>query len=74
MEKGEAREFSTTVPGAQNTDLRATQGTSEFTETGLGDKDFGPFGEEQRTFYDCLKPNALNTTTDLGASETHVGA
>ena len=62
-----SREFSTTIPGAVNTDLRETQNTNSFTETGIGDKDFGPFGEEQRTFYDCLKPDAQTTTLDLGA-------
>jgi len=62
-----SREFSTTIPGATNTDLRETQNTNSFTETGIGDKDFGPFGEEQRTFYDCLKPDAQTTTLDLGA-------
>jgi len=66
------RTFSTTIPGAVNTDLRSTEGDSAgnsfvFTETGLGDKDEGPFGEEQRTFYDCLKPDAATTTLDLGA-------
>ena len=63
------RTFSTIIPGAVNTDLRETQNDSAgtFTETGLGDKDFGPFGEEQRTFYDCLKPDAATTTLDLGA-------
>ena len=62
-----SREFSTTIPGAVNTDLRETQNTNSFTETGIGDKDFGPFGEEQRTFYDCLKPDAATSTLDLGA-------
>jgi len=66
------RSFSTVIPGAVNTDLRSTQTDSagnsfQFTETGLGDKDFGPFGEEQRSFYDCLKPDAATTTLDLGA-------
>ena len=63
------RTFSTTIPGAVNTDLRETQNDSagNFTETGLGDKDFGPFGEEQRSFYDCLKPDAATATLDLGA-------
>lgn len=66
------RTFSTTIPGAVNTDLRSTEGDSAgnsfvFTETGLGDKDEGPFGEEQRSFYDCLKPDAATTTLDLGA-------
>ena len=62
-----SREFSTTIPGAVNTDLRETQNTNSFTETGIGDKDFGPFGEEQRSFYDCLKPDAATSTLDLGA-------
>ena len=67
-----SRTFSTTIPGAVNTDLRSTQTDSagnsfQFTETGLGDKDGGPFGEEQRSFYDCLKPDAATTTLDLGA-------
>lgn len=67
-----SRTFSTTIPGAVNTDLRSTEGDSAgnsfvFTETGLGDKDAGPFGEEQRSFYDCLKPDAATTTLDLGA-------
>ena len=66
------RTFSTVIPGTVNTDLRSTQGDSagnsfQFTETGLGDKDAGPFGEEQRSFYDCLKPDAATTTLDLGA-------
>ena len=66
------RTFSTIIPGTVNTDLRSTQGDSagnsfQFTETGLGDKDAGPFGEEQRSFYDCLKPDAATTTLDLGA-------
>lgn len=66
------RSFSTVIPGAVNTDLRSTQTDSagnsfQFTETGLGDKDFGPFGEEQRSFYDCLKPDAATSTLDLGA-------
>lgn len=64
-----SRTFSQVIPGAVSTDLRETQNDSDgnFTETGLGDKDGGPFGEEQRSFYDCLKPDASTTTLDLGA-------
>ena len=65
------RAYSASVPTG---DLRATQSTDAYTETGLGDKDTGPFEEEQRTFYDCLKPNAAITTHDLGSGEGHVGA
>ena len=65
------RTISTEIPGTTNFDLRQTQGDSAgvFTETGLGDKDFGPFGEEQRSFYDCLKPDAATASLELGSLE-----
>lgn len=62
------RTLSTDIPGSTDFDLRRTQDDSDgvFTETGLGDKDLGPFGEEQRSFYDCLKPDAAVASLDLG--------
>ena len=64
----EEEKIDTIMHFAAQTHVDNSFGNSfQFTETGLGDKDGGPFGEEQRSFYDCLKPDAATTTLDLGA-------
>jgi hypothetical protein len=58
---------TTTIPGTTDLDMSKSLADSTIVETVLGGTDFGPFGEELRSIYDCLEPAAQSLTLDLGA-------